>query len=156
VDIDDGEWGEESLRPCRRDAVRHAVNGVEAALAVALSRFSEHVGVDPVCVALAPPIMMPMHLAVDATPYSVKAKSGAAFFLKLYSRDMTRFIDLSAASVAALQAGALGLGPRMLAHDSGAGATLFELLGSDVWRMAGRNDLRAPDVLAAVISAKRS
>jgi Phosphotransferase enzyme family len=82
--------------------------------------------------------------------------TGAAFFLKLYAPDMIRFIDLDAAFAAARQAGELSIGPKMLADDSGHGAALFELLGFDVWRMAGRNDLHSRDVQAAVISAKRS
>jgi len=128
----------------------------EATLAAALVGFSDHVGSKPQCAALAPPIMMPMHLAIDATPYSVVCSWGAVYFLKLYSPDMTPFIDLEGAVAAAKQAGGQGLGPKVLAHDVKANAVLFEMLAPDPWRMAGRNDLQSQDVRAAIIAAKRA
>jgi thiamine kinase-like enzyme len=128
----------------------------DASLAAALTRFSTHIGTEPQLAALAPPILMPMRLAIDAASFSVSAKSGLSLFLKVYSPDMTPFIDVDAAIAAASLAGERGVGPSVRAHDREQGAVLFDLLAPSSWRMAGRNDLRSRDVEAAVIGAKRA
>ena len=128
----------------------------DAALAAALSSFSDLVGTEPKVAPLAPPILMPMHLAIDAACFSVSAKTGPSFFLKLYSPDMTSFIDLNGAIAAGTQAGERNIGPAVRAHDRDKGAVLFDLLAPGRWRMAGRSDMRSKDVQAAVISAKRA
>ena len=130
------------------------VEAVESALAL----LSSQAAVSPSSsyAVMMPPIVMPMHVAVDATPVAVKAADGGAYFLKLYAPDMLRFIDVGAAIAASRAAGALGIGPVVVADDVGAGAILFEALPANSWRMASRQDLRSPDVLAAILQAKRA
>lgn len=102
-----------------------------------------------------PPILMPMHVAVDATPIAV-GNNPEAFFLKLYAPDMLSFVDLSAAVEASRSAGALGIGPAVVAESAEAHAILFEQLPAESWRMASRQDLRSPSTLEAVVQAKRN
>jgi hypothetical protein len=132
------------------------MGATQAALGGVLASFAEHIGTAPDCTALAPPILMPMHLAVDATPFLVASPSGAMCFLKLYQPDMLPFIDIGAAIAASAQAGACGLGPAVRAHDAALGAILFDWLAPASWRMAMRGDLTSVDVQAAVIGAKRA
>ena len=103
-----------------------------------------------------PPVLMPMHVAVDATPVALNSERGGATFLKLYAPDMLRFIDLEAAVEASLSAAALGVAPAVKKYWLDAGAILFEMLPADTWRMASREDLRSRAVLDAVVQAKRA
>ena len=124
----------------------------------ALSQLSSQADVGPSSTysAMLPAILMPMHVAVDATPFAVRNTLGASYFLKLYAPEMLRFIDLPAALEASKAAGALGIGPAVIADAPDAGAILFEMLPADTWRMASRQDLRSPSALEAIVQAKRA
>ena len=121
-----------------------------------LARFAAHFGPSAQCAVMMPPVMMPMHMAVDATPLAVSTSAGGSFFLKLYAPDMLPFIDVPAAIEASVLAGVRGIGPAVVAHAADMGAILFEWLAPDSWRMARRDDLRAPETLNAVVQAKRA
>jgi thiamine kinase-like enzyme len=127
-----------------------------AAIDAALAGFADHVGTAPHCVALMPPILMPMHLAVDGHPFTVRATTGASFFLKQYAPDLQPFIHPDAARDASAQAGALGIGPRVVAWDTAHGAALFEWLAPEAWRMAMREDMENEGTRHAVMAAKRA
>jgi hypothetical protein len=132
------------------------MGATQAALGGVLASFAAQIGTAPECTPLLPPILMPMHLAVEATPYLVASASGTTCFLKLYQPDMRPLIDLDAAIAASVQAGACGLGPAVLAHDAAQGAILFAWLAPATWRMAMRGDLDSVEVQHAVIGAKRA
>jgi thiamine kinase-like enzyme len=124
----------------------------------ALSQLSSKSDVSPSSTysAMLPAILMPMHVAVDATPFAVRNKLGATYFLKLYAPEMLRFVDLAAALEASRSAGALGIAPKVVAEALDAGAILFELLPAESWRMASRQDLRSLPTLEAIVQAKRA
>jgi len=102
-----------------------------------------------------PPIVMPMHLAIDADPYIVTAKNpDETCFLKVYSKDMIEDINLAAAINASQQAADCKLAPGVLDSSAEIGAILFELLDSS-WRPALASDLDDMDIRANAIAAKR-
>jgi hypothetical protein len=102
-----------------------------------------------------PPIVMPMHLAIDADAYVVGAKDpDETCFLKVYSKDMLEDINLAAAIKASQQAGDCNLAPRILDSSAEIGAILFEHLDSN-WRPALASDLDDMDIRANAIAAKR-
>ncbi|MDR3464396.1 MAG: phosphotransferase [Xanthobacteraceae bacterium] len=132
------------------------MSATEADLDFTLAGFAGHVGSDPDCIVMMPPIIMPMHLAIDATPCLVRPRSGAPVFLKIYAPDMLPFIDLDAAVAAATRAGQCGIGPAVIAHDADRSAVLFDFLAPDAWRMASRADLETIAVRSAIFAAKRA
>jgi hypothetical protein len=102
-----------------------------------------------------PPIVMPMHLAIDADAYVVGAKDpDETCFLKVYSKDMIEDINLAAAIKASQQAGDCNLAPKVLDSSVEIGAILFEHLDSN-WRPALASDLDDMDIRANAIAAKR-
>ncbi len=100
------------------------------------------------------PIMSPMHKNVDSLCFAVDVDA-APYLLKIVHPELHADADVPASFAAARAAGALGMAPRALhclpAHD----AVVFERLGSD-WSTAKTDDLRRPDVMAAVIAAKKT
>lgn len=102
-----------------------------------------------------PPIVMPMHLAIDADPYIVAANDpDEKCFLKVYAEDMIDDINLDVAIKASQQAADGDLAPGVLDSSVEIGAILFELLDAN-WRPALASDLDDADIRANAIAAKR-
>lgn len=130
----------------------------QARVKAALCAFAATVGADPSYTVLAPPILMPMHLAVDAVPLVVSSSNADAgsFFMKSYASDAMAFVNLAATVAASEQANRLGVGPQLLSYDEPSSALLYSLLAPTDWRMATRKDMDSISTLEAVLAIKRT
>lgn len=131
------------------------MGGVDERLAETLARFAPCLGAGAEASPLVPPILMPMHLAVDAHPFQLQGPGGR-FFLKLTAEDMRPMIAFDQAERASRLAGARGIGPALLAADEALGALLFAWAGAPEGRMPQRGDFDDPALLPAVLAAKRA
>ena len=99
-------------------------------------------------------VASPMCQAVDyANAVVTKDGAGDAVFLKLLQPDVAAFVDVAAAhagSVAGMQAGVAPEVVFFLPEQRALGLAYYP----DPWRGARLDDLRRPEVLAAVIAAK--
>ena len=130
----------------------------EARVKAALFAFATTVGTSPVHAVLTTPILMPMHLAVDAVPLIVSSSNADAdsFFLKSYTDDAMEFVNLAATVAASEQANQLGIGPQLLAYHEPSSSLLYSLLPPKDWRMATRKDMDSSSTLEAVLAVKRA
>jgi len=77
----------------------------------------------------APPIAMPMHMAIDGGAYLVTAPTtGESWFLKAYAADMADQFDISRAIISSRKAGQLDIGPSVLDASEELAVVLFENL----------------------------
>ena len=101
-----------------------------------------------------PTVASPMRQAVDADNAIVEAEGIAPVFLKVYHHEVEGF-DLDAAWAGTAAAGALGIGPDARFVLPGHVALAVSFLAPP-WRPAFLGDLARPEVMAAVIDAKRA
>lgn len=102
------------------------------------------------------PMASPMNQGVDALAYRVQAgASHPRAWLKIMHDDARLFADPATAAEAAVRAGTLGAGPRVLASDPQSGALLMDDL-SDTFRVGTLDRLIEPAIREAVVAAKKS
>ena len=124
----------------------------------ALDQWTSIVGDSAIHAPLLSPVLMPMHLAVDASAYGVTVSGDdrATLFLKVYQSDMPAGLDLAATVAASRQAAAQSLSPAQIAEDASNNALLYALLPASHWRMAMRDDFERAAFKAATLAAKRA
>jgi hypothetical protein len=124
----------------------------EAAIAAVAAWTGRSVAYAPLPAGLA----SPSHRGVDSVRWQVTVEGEAApWFLKVLTPEHAAFVDPDVAFAAAAAAAGAGSAPRPYFNLPGQRAIVTDLLGPD-WSTATIDDLRAPDVLAAVISAKKA
>jgi thiamine kinase-like enzyme len=79
----------------------------------------------------------------------------ARIILKHYHPDTAFYVDVDAAISAAVQAGALGVGPKVLQHWQGEGILAFDHLAAP-WRVGGLHDATDLDTRSRVIAQKKA
>ena len=99
------------------------------------------------------PVMSPMHKNVDSLCFAVDVYA-APYFMKIVHPEFRMDSDVPATFAAAQSAASLGVAPRALHCLAAHHAIVFDRLGSG-WRTAKSDDLRAPELMAAVIAAKK-
>lgn len=130
---------------------------IQRAETIAISLVQNHSGV-PECALVAPSIAVPMHLAIDAAPFSVSVLEGKEplGLLKLYYQDalgISAFEDIVAASQ---KAAALGIAPALLNWDKENAALLYQWVSQADYKSVMRSDLDDEATLEAVLAAKSS
>lgn len=100
------------------------------------------------------PVMSPMHRGVDSICYALDV-NGETLFLKVTHPEASSDIDVASSFVAAQAAARAGVAPLPHHCMPEAQAIVFERLGEG-WRTARLDDLAKPDVMAAVVTAKKA
>ena len=131
------------------------MDDVQICLAAARARFAPIIIAEARASAMMPPVLMPMHLAVDGHPFQIESTDGC-FFLKLMAPEMLAFVAWDATVLASRRAGERGIAPPLLAEDAALGAMLFAWKGAPAGRMPLRGDFADPAVLAATLAAKKA
>ncbi|MBL3595081.1 phosphotransferase [Rhodovulum sulfidophilum] len=99
------------------------------------------------------PLASPSYLALE----SASVLTAGGVFLKVMHPEMREGFDLDAAMTLARQAGAAGVGPRVLWSDAVQGAIAMEALTeAGGWRRAMQKDLQEAPVLAGAMAALKA
>jgi aminoglycoside/choline kinase family phosphotransferase len=127
-------------------------------LAGALGRVAGWQGRDAVIEPAIPVLASPSWRGVDGLPLVVRDRaSGETLFIKQIHPDTAFYIDIPASFDAAVKAGEIGVGPRVLLADAAAGVLIMEDLSAEAgWRVAGLEKGYDPDFVAAVVAARRA
>jgi len=127
---------------------------IEAGLSAMIPQFADSLS----CARIAPSIAVPMHLALDSSPFSVsKAGENAPWaFLKLFEDDALGTLGVAETAAASRQAAALSLSPAVLGLDETSSSILYEWLPTDMHTVLRRGDLDDAAVLDAILGAKRT
>lgn len=97
----------------------------------------------------------PSWRGVDGSPWrAVKKSGGESLFIKLMDRDAALYIDVPCAFEAAKRASDLGVGPKVMLADTGAGLLVMEDLNQS-WRVGTLERMLEPAIVDAVIAARR-
>ncbi|MBH0236371.1 phosphotransferase family protein [Methylobrevis albus] len=99
-------------------------------------------------------IAMPMHLGLDAAGFRLVADGATRAYIKCFHAGALAPFTAADAIAAAVAAGELGIAPRVIAGDAGAGCIAFAPLG-DGWRLATAHELLRPDRLAQLMELRR-
>jgi|GEM_PF-332506 len=101
-----------------------------------------------------PGILVPSHRGVDSLRWTLSLDGPPqSLFLKVLHPEHRRFVDVEASFDAQRKAAALGCTPGIRFLDVAQGASMTDLL--DGWRTGRVDDLRKPQVLEKVLTAKR-
>jgi Phosphotransferase enzyme family len=102
-----------------------------------------------------PLLASPSWRGVDGFPWRATRKSsGESIFIKVMDRDAGLYIDIPCAFEAAQRASDLGIGPRLMLADAGAGILVMEDLNQG-WRVGTLERMLEPGIVDAVIAARR-
>ncbi|MEJ0092094.1 MAG: aminoglycoside phosphotransferase family protein [Methylocella sp.] len=99
------------------------------------------------------PVISTMHRSVDSDGFAVDV-DGAPFFLKITHPEARPWIDMACVFEAASSATAAGVAPAPRYYLPDLHAIVFERL-DESWRTAMMSDLQNPDIIAAILTAKK-
>ncbi|MAY61740.1 MAG: hypothetical protein CML29_05975 [Rhizobiales bacterium] len=112
----------------------------------------------PVVIEPAIPVLAsPSWRGVDGEPSVARdTETEATIFIKKIHEDTGVYVDVPASFDAAIKAGEIGVGPKVLYSDAEAGLLIMEDLSAAAgWRVAGLEKCYEPDFIEAVVAARK-